>query len=345
MSSQVSSPPSKKADRAITFRQAVTEALSLEMAKNDKVFLMGEDLGLFYGGGSFGVTPKELFLDKYGTERIRDTPISEAGFMGAGIMAAVAGFHPVVELMFSDFVGVCLDQIVNQGAKMRYMFGGQVEVPLTVRTTYGAGFSFAATHSQSLYSVFAHFPGVKVVVPSSPYDAKGLLTTAMHDRNVVVFFEHKGLYPTKGGEVPEQQYEIPFGQADVKRQGEDVTVVAVGMMTNRSLQAAKELAEEGLSVEVVDPRTIVPLDLKTILESVKKTSRLVIVDEDYLNCGFSAEVAAEVADEAFGFLDAPIKRVANPNIPIPYAKHLEDIVIPNVEAIKKSIRQVVSPQA
>lgn len=342
MSIQSDTGKPKKSERKLTFRQAISEALSQEMAVNDKIFLMGEDLGLFYGGGAFAVTPKEMFLDKYGQERIRDTPISESGFIGAGVMAGVAGFHPVVELMFSDFLGVCLDQVVNQGAKMRYMFGGQVQVPLVIRTTYGGGFSFSATHSQSPYSVFAHFPGIKVVIPSTPYDAKGLLTSALRDKNLVVFFEHKALYPTKGGTVPEEQYEIPFGYADVKRKGDDVTVVAAGMMTLRSIQAAEELSNEGISVEVIDPRTIVPLDKKAIVESVKKTSKLVIVDEDYRNCGFSAEVAAIAADEAFGFLDAPIKRIANPDVPIPFAKHLENLVIPDVETIKNTIRQVAT---
>lgn len=342
MSSPSESGRPGTADRRLSFRQAITEALSQEMASNDKIFQMGEDLGLFYGGGSFAVTPRELFLDKYGPERVRDTPISESGFLGAGVMAAVAGYHPVVELMFSDFLGVCLDQVVNQGAKMRYMFGGQVEVPLVIRTTCGAGFSFSATHSQSPYSVFAHFPGVKVVVPSTPYDAKGLLISAMRDRNMVVFFEHKALYPSKGGPVPEEQYEIPFGEADVKREGKDVTVVAIGMMVSKSVQAATDLANEGIDVEIIDPRTIAPLDRKAIVNSIKKTSRLVVVDEDYRNCGFSAEVAAIAADEAFGYLDAPVRRVAVPDVPIPYAKQLEDVVIPGVEAIKQAVKQVVA---
>ncbi len=328
-------------ERILTLREAIGEALAQEMAINEKIFLMGEDLRLFYGGGPFGVTPKEKFLDRFGPERVRDTPISEAAFFGAGVMAAVAGFHPVVELMVSDFLGVCFDQIANQGAKLRYMFGGQGKVPLTIRTSFGGGMSFGATHSQSLYSVFAHFPGIKVAIPSTPYDAKGLLVSAMRDDNIVAFFEHKAMYGEKGV-VPKDQYELPFGKAQVRRQGSDVTVVALGMMVPRALQAADELAKEGVSAEVLDPRTIVPFDKNGLLESVKKTSRLVIVDEDYLTCSFASEIAAIASHEAFGFLDAPIERVANPNVPIPYAGHLEDAVIPNVERIVKTVRSVLS---
>jgi pyruvate dehydrogenase E1 component beta subunit len=311
------------------------------MAKNSKIFLMGEDVRVFYGGGPFAVTPKEKFLDKFGPERVRDTPISEAAFFGAGIMAAVAGFHPVVELMFSDFYGVCMDQIANQGAKLRYMFGGQAEVPLLMRIAYGGGMSFGATHSQALYSVFAHMPGIKVVVPSTPYDAKGLLTTSLRENNIVAFFEHKALYGTKGRLVPEEQYEIKLGKADVKRRGKDVTIVALGKMVHLSLQAADQLGKQGISAEVVDPRSIVPLDKDTILDSLKHTSRLVIVDEDYSRCGFAAEVAAIAADESFGMLDAPIKRVTTYNVPIPYAKHLEDAVLPSAQRIVDAVKEVV----
>jgi acetoin:2,6-dichlorophenolindophenol oxidoreductase subunit beta len=330
----------KANDRVLTFRQAISEALYQEMERDDRVFLMGEDLRVFYGGGPFAVTPKEKFLDKFGPERVRDTPISEAGYIGAAVMAAVGGSRPIVELMFSDFLGVCFDQIANQGAKLRYMFGGQSSVPLVIRTNIGGGMSFGATHSQSPYSVFAHFPGIKVVVPSTPYDAKGLLISSIRDNNIVAFFEHKLLYGVKGGKVPKEEYEIPLGKADVKREGSDVTIVALGLMLHKSLEAAEELSKEGINCEVVDPRTIVPLDTEAIVNSVKKTSRLVIVDEDYLRCGFSAEVAAIASDEAFGFLDAPIKRVANPNVPIPYAKHLEDEVIPNVHRITDAVKQI-----
>jgi pyruvate dehydrogenase E1 component beta subunit len=311
------------------------------MARNPRVFIMGEDVRVFYGGGPFAVTPKERFLDKFGPERIRDTPISESAFIGAGVMAAVAGFHPVTELMFSDFYGVCMDQIANQGAKLRYMFGGQARVPLTIRIAYGGGMSFGATHSQTLYSVFAHMPGIKVVAPSTPYDAKGLLTTALRDENVVAFFEHKALYGTKGDEVPEEQYEIPLGKGDVKLPGKDVTIVAVGKMVHLALQAASQLEEKSISAEVIDPRTLVPLDRETILGSVKHTTRLVIVDEDHSRCGFSAEVAAIAADEAFGMLDAPIKRVTTYNVPLPYAKHLEEAVLPSVRRIVDAVRETV----
>ena len=342
MSSQtLSNKSTQTKNREITYREAIGEALQQEMSRDKRVFLMGEDLGVFYGGGSFGVTPKKMFLDKFGAERVRDTPISESAYIGAGVMAAVAGYRPVAELMFSDFFGVCMDQIANQGAMLRYMFGGQATIPLVVRTAYGAGMSFGATHSQTLYSVFAHIPGIKVVAPSTPYDAKGLLIAAIRDGNIVVFFEHKALYAYKGGIVPEEQYEIPLGKADVKKEGKDLTIVALGRMTHLSLEAATQLKKEGINAEVIDPRTIVPLDKDTILHSVKKTSRLIIVDEDYLNCGFASEVAAIVSDEAFGSIDAPIKRIANPNIPIPYAKHLEETVLPSVAKIVTTSKELV----
>lgn len=330
-----------KQDRRLSFRQAISEALSQQMELDDNIFLMGEDIRVFYGGGSFAVTPKEMFLEKFGPERVRDTPISEAAYIGAGIMAAAAGKRPVVELMFSDFLGVCLDQIANQGAKMRYMFGGQASIPLVIRTACGAGLSFGATHSQSLYSVFAHFPGLKVVFPSTPIDAKGLLMSSLRENNIVVFFEHKALYNTKLGEVPKDPYTIPIGVGEIKRSGTDVTIVATGLMLHRALTAAKQLEKEGINAEVLDPRTIVPLDKELILNSIKRTSRLVVVDEDYANCGFSAEVAAIAADEAFHYLDAPIRRVAVPNVPIPYAKHLEDAVIPTTERIVQVTRTTV----
>jgi pyruvate dehydrogenase E1 component beta subunit len=242
--------------------------------------------------------------------------------------------------MFADFFGVAMDQIYNQAAKMRYMFGGQLKVPLVIRTAIGGGMSFAAHHSQVLYSIFAHVPGLKVVVPSTPYDAKGLLTTAIEDEDPVMFFEHKVLYPMKGS-VPEERYLIPFGQADIKKQGDDVTIVATALMVHKALEAAKQLEAEGIKAEIVDPRTLVPLDRKTILESVKKTGRLVVVDEDYERCGFAAEVAAIVASEAFDYLDAPIKRVATPNVPIPYSPVLEKRVLPDENRILKAVREIL----
>jgi pyruvate/2-oxoglutarate/acetoin dehydrogenase E1 component len=326
--------------RDITFKEAVSEAMAQEMERDSRVFLMGEDLQVFYGGGPMGVTPAEKFVKKFGPERVRDTPISEAAFIGAGIGAAMCGMKPIVELMFVDFFGVAMDQIYNQAGKIRYMFGGQGKVPMVLRTTIGGGFSFAAHHSQCLYSIFMHVPGLKVVVPSTPHDAKGLLISAIRDEDPVMFFEHKGLYPVKGS-VPEGEYTVPFGQAEIKRNGKDATIVATAMMLQKSLKAAKQLEEEGIEVEIVDPRTLVPLDKKTILDSVRKTSRLVIVDEDYERCGFASEVAAIVADEAFDVLDQPIKRVSTPNVPIPFAPVLENAVLPSEQRIVETVRDLV----
>ncbi len=326
--------------REITFREAVTEALAQEMQRNKNVFLMGEDLQVFFGGGPMGVTPKEKFVDQFGAERVRDTPISEAAFVGAGAGAAATGLKPVAEIMCVDFFGVAMDQIYNQAAKLRYMFGGQVKVPLVIRTTIGAGISFAAHHSQCLYSIFAHVPGLKVVVPSTPYDAKGLLTAAIRDDDPVMFFEHKVLYPVKGP-VPEGELVIPFGKADIKRSGKDVTIVATAMMVHKALEAAGILENEGIQAEILDPRTIVPLDKKAIIESVNKTGRLVIVDEDYERCGFASEVSAIAADECFDYLDAPIKRLATPNVPIPYSPILEKHVIPDENKICKAVKEII----
>lgn len=327
--------------RELTFKEAITEALMQEMERNEKVFLMGEDLQVFYGGGPFGVTPAEKFVKKFGPERVIDTPISEAGFIGAAAAAAATGLHPVVELMFVDFFGVCMDQIYNQAAKMRYMFGGQAKVPMVIRTVIGGGFGFAAHHSQCLYSIFAHVPGLKIVIPSTPYDAKGLLASAIRDEDPVMVFEHKGLYSSAKGPVPEEPYTIPFGKADIKREGKHVTVVATSLMVHKAINAAQRLEKEGISLEIVDPRTIVPLDKKTILESVKKTSKLVIVDEDYERCGFASEIAAMVAEEGLFYLDSPIKRVATPNVPIPYSPALEKVVIPDEDRIIKTVKQIV----
>ena len=328
------------ASRELTFKEAIGETLIQEMQRNKNVFLMGEDLRVFFGGGPFGVTPKEKFVNQFGPERIRDTPTSEAAFIGAGAAAAATGLKPIVELMFVDFFGVAADQIYNQTAKMRYMFGGQLKVPLVIRTAIGGGMSFAAHHSQVLYSIFAHVPGLKVVVPSTPHDAKGLLTTAIEDEDPVMVFEHKVLYPMKGP-VPEGRYLIPFGQADIKKAGEDVTIVATALMVHKALEAAKQLEADGISAEIVDPRTLVPLDKQTILDSVKKTGRLVVVDEDYERCGFAAEVAAIVASEAFDYLDAPIKRVATPNVPIPYSPVLEKRVLPDESKILKAVKEIL----
>ena len=330
----------KEGEHEATFQEALSEALYEEMQANDKIFLMGEDLRVWLGGGSFGVTSTEKFLNVFGKERVRDTPISEAGFIGAAVGAAATGLRPVVELMYVDFMGVCFDQIFNNAAKMRYMFSDQVSIPLVIRTTIGAGMSFGAIHSQTLYSIFAHCPGLKIVVPSTPYDAKGLLTTALRDQDPVVFFEHKLLYKNKM-HIPNGSYSIPFGEAEIKTSGGDVTIVATGAMVQESINAAKRLREEnGIHAEVIDTRTLVPLDKKTILDSVRKTGRLVVADEDYERCGIASEISAIVADEGFEFLKAPIKRVVTPTIPIPFNAHLERALIPDEAKIVAAVRYI-----
>jgi len=322
--------------REISFLEALNEALRQEMERDPTVIVMGEDVGVY--GGVFGVT--KGLLEKFGFERVIDTPISEAGFIGATVGAAATGLRPVVELMFVDFFGVSMDQIYNQAAKMRYMFGGKIKVPITIRTTIGGGLSAAAQHSQVLYSIFAHVPGLKVVVPSTPYDAKGLLISSIRDDNPVMFFEHKLLYPIKGP-VPEEPYTIPLGKADVKREGSDVTVIGLALTVHQALEAANILAKEGISVEVVDPRTIVPFDKEAILKSVRKTGRVVIVDEDYDRCGFASWVAAIIADEALEYLNAPIKRITTPNVPIPFSPPLEKYILPSTEKIVRVVKALL----
>jgi len=322
--------------REISFLEALNEALRQEMERDPTVIVMGEDVGVY--GGVFGVT--KGLLEKFGFERVIDTPISEAGFIGAAVGAAATGLRPVVELMFVDFFGVSMDQIYNQAAKMRYMFGGKIKVPITIRTTIGGGLSAAAQHSQVLYSIFAHVPGLKVVVPSTPYDAKGLLISSIRDDNPVMFFEHKLLYPIKGP-VPEEPYTIPLGKADVKREGSDVTVIGLALTVHQALEAANILAKEGISVEVVDPRTIVPFDKEAILKSVRKTGRVVIVDEDYDRCGFASWVAAIIADEALEYLNAPIKRITTPNVPIPFSPPLEKYILPSTEKIVRVVKALL----
>jgi len=306
---------------------------------------MGEDIGVY--GGIFGAT--QDLLKEFGPERVRDTPISETAFIGAAIGAAAAGMRPIVELMFVDFFGVCMDQIYNHLAKNTYMSGGHVRLPVTLITAYGAGYNDAAQHSQSLYSLFAHVPGLKVVVPSTPYDAKGLIIQAIRDDNPVVYFMHKGIMglgwmtmlDASAGPVPEEAYTIPFGVADVKREGTDVTIVTVGMMVHRSLAAAKKLADEGISAEVVDLRTLAPLDREAIVNSVRKTHRLLVVDEDYRSYGMTGEVIATVAESALDYLDAPARRLAEPDVPIPYSRPLEQYVLPNAEKIAAAARELV----
>jgi len=323
--------------REISYRDALNEALREEMLRDKTVFLLGEDIGKFWEG-AFKVT-KNL-AKEFGDERVRDTPISESAIIGVAAGAAITGMRPVAEIMFGDLTALAMDQIANQAAKLRYMFGGQTKVPMVIRTPFGAGVNIASHHSQSLEAWFMHTSGLKVAMPSTPYDAKGLLKTAIRDDNPVMFFEHKLLYPIKGN-VPEEEYTVPFGVADVKREGKDVTIVATLNMVHKALAAAKELSEQGIEAEVIDPRTIVPLDKKAIINSVKKTGRLVIVSEDCKTAGISAEIAALVAEEALDYLDAPIKRVAEPDTPIPFSPPLEQFVIPTEKSIIKAVKEIV----
>ena len=322
--------------REITFAQALNEALHGEMERDDRVFLMGEDVGLI--GGIFGVT--RGLRERFGEDRVRDTPISEATFLGAGVGAAICGARAIVELQIFDFVALTMDQIVNQAAKFRFMLGGKPTVPLVIRGPQGGGIRLAAQHSQSLEAWFAHVPGLVVIAPSTPYDAKGLLATAIRDDNPVIFLEHKALYAAKGP-VPEASYALPLGRADVKRRGTDVTVVATQAMVARALAAAAELEQSGASVEVIDPRTLVPLDEATILASVAKTHRLVIVHEAVKRGGFGAEIAAIVAEKALDDLDAPIVRVGARSAPMPYNDALERATIPSQQDIEAAITSVL----
>lgn len=317
--------------------QAVNEALAEEMERDPRVFLIGEDIGLH--GGAFGVT-KGLF-QRFGPERVRQTPISEAAIVGAALGAALVGARPVAELMYIDFVTLAMDQVVNQAAKVKYMFGGKARVPMVIRAPFGAGRGNAAQHSQSLEAWFCHVPGVKVVMPSSAADGKGLLKSAIRDDNLVIFLESKHLYFQKGP-VPEGEYTVPLGVAEVKRAGRDVTVVATGWMVNLALRAAEGLAAEGIDVEVVDPRTLWPLDKEAILNSVRKTGRLVVVHEAVKRFGFGAEVAALVTEsDAFDYLDAPIERVAAAEVPVPFSKALEDLYLPDQEKIIAACRRTL----
>jgi pyruvate dehydrogenase E1 component beta subunit len=324
--------------REITVRDALREGLREEMKRNSSVFLLGEDIGRYWGG-AFGVT-KGLAED-FGDDRVRDTPISENAIVGVAVGAAITGMRPVAEIMFGDLTALAVDQICNQAAKIRYMFGGQVSVPCVIRTPFGAGVSIASHHSQSLEAWFMHTPGLQVAVPSTPYDAKGLLKTAIRGNNPVFFVEHKLLYPLKGS-IPDEDYTVPFGVADTKREGKDVTIVATLYMVYKALSAAEQLSKEGISAEVLDPRTLVPLDKKAIVKSVKKTGRLVVVSEDCKTAGVSAEIAAVIAEEALDYLDAPIKRVAEPDTPIPFSPSMEQFVIPNEKSIVQAAKDVVS---
>ncbi|MEX0696778.1 MAG: alpha-ketoacid dehydrogenase subunit beta [Dongiaceae bacterium] len=336
--------------RKISFRQAVNEALAQEMTRDPRVILMGEDVAGGAGaagehdawGGPLGVT-KGLYT-KFGPTRVLDTPISESAFIGAAIGAATAGLRPVAELMFVDFMGVCFDQIYNQAAKFRYMFGGKAVTPVVIRCMIGGGFRAAAQHSQCLYPLFTHIPGLKCVIPSSPYEAKGLLIEAIRDDDPVIFFEHKLLYDVEE-EVPEEAYTIPFGEANVLREGKDATVVALGRMVSLAMQAAQALAKDGISCEVIDPRTTSPLDADTILESVGTTGRLVVVDESSPRCNMATDISARVAQDAFAALRAPIRMVTPPHTPVPFSPALEDLYLPTADKIAAAVRQVMGRAA
>ncbi|MGI5840092.1 MAG: alpha-ketoacid dehydrogenase subunit beta [bacterium] len=325
--------------REITFAEALNEGLREEMERDNTVFIAGEEVG--FTGGIYGVT--KGLMAKFGRERVRDTPISETAIIGLANGAAAAGLRPLVEIMYQDFMAVCMDQIVNQGAKMTYMFGGQVKLPLVIRTQCGVGRQQGAQHSQSLEAWFAHIPGLKVVMPSTPYDAKGLIKTAIRDNNPVIFIEHKMLYRLKGS-VPEREYVIPLGQADVKQAGDAVSIVATSWMVHKALAAAAELAQSGIACEVIDLRTVSPWDKRTVLESVRKTGRLVIVHEAVRTGGFGGEVAATVAEEAFAALKAPIRRVTAPDIPVPFSPRLEEYFIPEAKDIIAAVKDVLGYQ-
>jgi acetoin:2,6-dichlorophenolindophenol oxidoreductase subunit beta len=321
----------------MTFAQAINSAHVIEMERDPNVYVAGEDVGVF--GGCFGVTAG--LLDRFGEKRIKDTTITESAIVGTAVGAASAGLRPVIELMFVDFIGVCLDQLYNQAGKMKYMFGGKAKIPMVMRAACGAGIGAAAQHSQCLEALFMHLPGLKVVMPSTPYDAKGLLIQAIRDDNPVVFLEHKILYAMEG-EVPDGEYTIPFGQADIKREGSDVTVVATANMVHTALGAAEKLAGQGIDVEVVDPRTLYPLDMETIIASVKKTHRLVILHEEVKFAGSGAEIAAQVVEDGFDYLDAPILRVAAPFCPVPFSPPLEKAYIPSEEELIAAVEKVMA---
>jgi len=322
--------------REIEYRESIREAIIEEMDRDEKVFLIGEDIGVY--GGAFRAY--KGLLDKYGPERVVNAPISEAAIIGAGIGAALTGYRPVAEIMFIDFTTLAMDQIVNQAAKIRYMTGDSLNVPLVIRTQGGAGRGIAAQHSQSLEAWFYHIPGLKVVMPATSYDVKGLLKTAIRDNNPVMFIEHKMVYLLKG-QVPEEEYTILFGKADIKREGKDVTIFAYSNMVFKSLEAAEELQKDGISCEVIDPRTLVPLDLEAITGSVKKTGHLVIVSEACRRGSVASDISAKVTEVAFDFLDAPIKIVAGLNTPIPYNSTLEQACIPHKENIIKAVKELL----
>jgi pyruvate dehydrogenase E1 component beta subunit len=323
----------------VTYREAVRDAMSEAMRRDEDVFIMGEDIAEM--GGSMGVT--QGMLEEFGPDRVRNTPISEMAIVGAGVGAAIAGMRPIVEIMYQDFTTLAMEQLVSQAAKHRYMSGGQIKVPLTVRTQGGAGWSPGAQHAQQLEAWFVHVPGLKVVFPSTPDDARGLLWSSIYDDNPVMFFEHRTLYGIKG-EVPEQIDGVELGKARVHREGEDVTVVATGRMVHEAIGAAAEAEEDGISVEVIDPRTLLPLDEESIVASVKKTNRCVVAHEAVVRMGFGAEVAAIVQEHAFDYLDAPVERVGAKFAPIPFAPVMEEFVVPHKADVLAAVKRAVGKE-
>lgn len=322
--------------REISYAEAIRECLREEIKRNDRVFLIGEDVGLY--GGAFGVSVG--LIGELGEDKIIDTPISESGIVGVAIGASLLGMRPVVEMMFSDFTMLALEQIANQAGKIRYMFGGKAKVPIVIRTPGGGGIGLAAQHSQSIEALVLHMPGLKIVMPSTPYDVKGLLVSSIKDDNPVIFFEHKLLYQIKEN-VPEKLYEIPLGVGDIKREGKDITLVATSFMVQKALKVASNMEKEGISIEVIDPRTIKPLDIELIINSIKKTNKVVLVEEACYTGGFTCFLASEIIRYGFDWLDAPIIRVTGLDCPIPYEHKLENAVIPGEERIEKGIRELL----
>ncbi|MBV9545894.1 MAG: alpha-ketoacid dehydrogenase subunit beta [Chloroflexi bacterium] len=334
-------PEATSATREITYAEALNEALREEMRRDPNVFVMGEDVAGWGGGGVFGVT--KGIADEFGSERVRDTPISEEAIAAVAVGAAATGSRPVAEIMYVDFIGLAMEPIVNQAAKLRYMFGGKARVPMVIRAQEGAGRGNAAQHSQSLEAWFCHIPGLKVITPSTPADAKGLLKSAIRDDNPVIFLEHKVLYFSKGP-VPSGDYTVPLGVAEVKREGRDVTIVGIHTMVGKALRAAEQLSQEGIELEVIDPRTLVPFDLDTVVESVKKTGRLIVSHEAYTRGGYGAEIISEVVDAAFDYLDAPPLRVCARDVPVPYSAALETAALPQIEDLVAAARSLVNKE-
>lgn len=326
--------------REISFGEAITEAMREEMRRDPRVFLMGEDVAQGYGGGIFGIS--RGLAQEFGEERVIETPICESTIAGAAVGAAIVGMRPISEIMFADFLTLAADHIINSAAKMQYSYSGKIPLPIVFRLSFGAGVAMGAHHSQSLEGLVMQIPGLKVVMPSTPFDAKGLLKSSIRDDNPIVFFEHKFLYHSLKGPVPEEDYVVPLGVADIKRKGRDLTIIATGMMVQRSLVAAEALSREGIEAEVIDPRTLLPLDKATFIESVKKTGKVLIVHEAPLTGGPGGEIAAILAEEAFDYLEAPIKRIGAPFVPIPANPALEAAYLPKAEEIAGKARELVT---